>query len=107
MEKTDAPCSGHRSHSCNNSEALGLSSDGGAKKTGSRKFFFFNFSFIECRELFLVVPVIAAMSVCKDGSDKSTSHSIQGPAVPLFQAVTLHVPRWQQLFLSVLCRELS
>lgn len=109
MEKTDTLCSGHRSHSCSNREALGLRSDCSAKKTGSRKIFFFNFRFIECRELFLVAPVIAAMSVCKDRSDESTRPSIEdsGPAVLVFQAVALHTPSWQQPLLSVLRRALS
>lgn len=79
MEKTDAHYSGHGSHSCSSSEALGLSSDGGTKKTGSRKFFFSNFGFNEYREFFMVVLVIAATSVCKVNSDKSTRRCVQAP----------------------------
>lgn len=53
LEKTDAHCSGHASHSCSNSEAFGVSSDGGAKKTGSRKGFSFLISALLSAENFL------------------------------------------------------
>lgn len=66
--------SGHRSHSCSSSEALGLSSDGGTKETGSRKFFFSDFGFKEYGEFSMVVLVVAA-SVCKDDSAVTKAHT--------------------------------
>lgn len=88
MEKKNAHCPGCQPHPCSNSEALDLNSKGGAKMTGSREFFF-NFSFIEWRKKFTVVPLVAAVSVCRNSRDRSTDTGIlvPGPAVQVFPAV--------------------
>lgn len=106
-EKKNAHCPGCQPHPCSNSEALDLNSKGGAKMTGSRDFSFY-FSFIECRKKFTVVPLVAAVSVCRNSHDRSTDSCILvlGPAVQVFQAVD---PTFQDgsMFLFVLCHDLG
>ena len=107
MEKTAAHCSGYQPHPCSNSEALGLNSNGREKMT-SRREFFFNFNFIECRNFFMVVPLIAATSVCRDSRNRSTSSCIQapGPGGLAFQAVA-GIFQDGSTSLSVLCHDLG
>lgn len=68
-----------------------------------KSFFFFNFSVIECRELFRVVPVIATTLVCGNSSDKSTSHGIQAPGASSAGVSSCGIPHSKMAAAVPLC----
>ena len=79
-----------------------------SKDDREQRFFFYYFSFIECRNKFTVVPLVAAVSVCRNSHDRGTDSCILvlGPAVQVFPAVH---PTFQDgsMFLFVLCHDLG